>query len=120
MIREGDKVLVVAGKRRPGIVIAIHAGKRSALILTGTSTAGRDIPHVMFDPRRHRSLQLTNATYFYQSSLVVRHFDDIQAAPPARCPVASWSEVLRLAMEGVRADPRLAIWLPAGPVAPEA
>jgi hypothetical protein len=108
--RPGDKVWIVPS---PGvdphlaIVIQLSSDKKRALVLSGTGTGPRDIPHVVVDPERraNKALKLSKKTYFYRDALHVRPVDELKCreTPALRCPLVLWGQLKVLAMEGARA-----------------
>ncbi len=105
MIREGELVWVIdpVGKLRPAFVICLATNGTHALVLSGTGTAGRDVPHAMVDPERraNKSLRFSKKTYFYADNVHVRRLDELQASsPPVRCPNVLWLELRPLAQAG--------------------
>jgi hypothetical protein len=84
-----DKVWIVpnsGGEPHPAIVIRLSADGTRALVLSGTGTGPRDIPHEVVDPERraNKPLRLSKKTYFYQSALHVRRVDELECreTPP--------------------------------------
>jgi hypothetical protein len=106
MVSKGEVVWVTAGgKLRPAVVVAVSKNGSRALVITGTSTAGRDIPCMVVDPslRTDRRTGLSNRTYFYQSNLQRCDVADLkQKTPPTTLPYARWEELAPLARAASR------------------
>ena len=105
-----DKVWIIpnhGGDPHPAIVIRLSSDGRRALVLSGTGTGPRDIPHEVVDPERraNKALRLNKKTYFYQSALHVRLVDELvcHETPAIRCPLALWEKLQVLALAGARA-----------------
>lgn len=109
-LQAADKVWVVpnqGGERHPAIVIRVSADGTRALVLSGTGTGPRDIPHEVVDPdrRANKALRLSKKTYFYESAIHVRRVEELECreTPPIRCPLALWEKLQTLALAGARA-----------------
>lgn len=109
MVREGDKVWIVpnpGGEQHPAIVVHLSADGQRAIVMPGTGTGPRDIPHISIDPIRRvgMALRLSKKTYFYQTSVCVRGVDEliIRDKPALRCPIALWPQFQALARAGAQ------------------
>lgn len=69
---------LTGGKERP--VIILHVREEHAVVLFGTSTAGRDLPHECIDQKTvtGRNLPLSNPTYFYVTNVVPARLSEIR------------------------------------------
>jgi hypothetical protein len=110
MIREGDKVWVIpnpGGEPHPAIVVHLSADGKRAVVMPGTGTGPRDIPHVLVDPSRRvgMSLRLSKKTYFYQTAVCVRNIEEliVRDTPALRCPIVMWPRFQALARAGAQA-----------------
>jgi hypothetical protein len=108
-IREGEKVWIVpnhGGEAHPAIVIKLSPDGKRALVLSGTGTAGYDIPREVVDPARraNKALKLSKTTYFYQNAVHVRRVDQLECrdTPALRCPLALWEKLQILALAGAK------------------
>jgi hypothetical protein len=92
MARLADLVWITpnqGGVEHPAIVIRISSDGKSALVISGTGTGPRDIPHVKVEPhlRATAALRMTKTTYFYQTAIHVRLVGElVYHQPAARCP----------------------------------
>jgi hypothetical protein len=123
-VREGTKVWFVpnaGGTKHPGIVIRVSADGSCVLLLGGTGTGPRDIPHVVVQPftRIGKALGLDKPTYFYETAVHVRALAEVEPAFPARlCPLPVFNELRKLARrgaEGVLSDEQVRAWWPPEP-----
>lgn len=109
-VRPGEKVWItpnLGGEPHPAIVIRVSGDGKLALVLSGTGTGPRDIPHEVVDPvlRANKALKLTKKTYFYQNAIHVRSVGALicRDTPPLRCPLGLWEKLQTLALAGARA-----------------
>jgi hypothetical protein len=109
VVREGTKVWITpnrGGEPHPAIVIRVSPDGKRALVLSGTGTGPRDIPHVVVDPARRTGmpLRLSKKTYFYQTAVHVRSVDELEVREntPVQCPVLFWGSLQELARAGAR------------------
>lgn len=85
------------GKRRPCIVLV--ARQTDCVIAYGTSTAGRDYPHVRVDDKTvtGRVLRLANPTYFYKPNIVAVASERVEVFNPGRCGAQVFVQLRALA-----------------------
>lgn len=87
------------GKHRPCVVILVAEAEASHIIDYGTSTAGRDYPHIVIRPNEvsGRSLQLTQDTYFYKPNIVAVPAARVKVFPNRACAAMTLIQLRALA-----------------------